>query len=583
MGAGRDAMQDVEIVDDLVLEDAPGPSHDLPGPGRRAGTRAGPSPRSGAPSGSPTGTRAADASRADADADVSPGDDAAEAHDPDAARRRRAAALRRTWHRWWPVPVALVLAVVAVQVATDARERDRVAAVQALPGVLHAVDRDLTVQESSAGDPPSTWTPPVEVAGLRITVGATGAGQHRTVHATSAVTGDEVWATSLESEDPVSENLVVIGSDGTTVDAAQDAYDPPQCAAADAGTGPLLCLVRDQASVQQDGGRSLLAPTAAHLVTIDATDGSVTDRRAVEPFTGAAVDGGVLYLASLTDDGLRVTAGRAGTGQQVWRADAALDPALWAGDDLGYPPTVAVDHGHVLVQSMMTAWAFDADDGTLQHTGTWGLAVTRTGLLAESMSATRIFADDGEVLYSDSAALVALAVDDGSVPDLELLLRQDGSTTGALEAVDPRTGRTAWTAERTGWSGAPMILLDGVLYGGGYRTVWALDAATGRELWSTGRELAAGGNVLTDGRYLLALEPDPDRTEIAASARERDGSTDDLVAGGGDQVLVAYRLTDGSRAWTTPVPTDVVSVWEVDGGLVAYRDDSSVVAFEHGS
>ncbi len=257
MGAGSDAMRDVEIVDDLALGDA----------------------RGSAPA------------------------EAAET----AGTRRRVATLRRTLRRWWPVPIALVLVLVAVQVAADARERDRLAAVRALPGVLREVDRDLTVRETSSVDPSGTWTAPFEVAGLRITVDAAGAGAGRTLYAASTVTGEQVWSISL-------------------------------------------------------------------------------------------------------------------------------------------------------------------------------------------------------------------------------------------------------------------------------------DATTGRELWSTAREAPADENVLTDGRHLLALEPDPDRIVPVAAVPEEDRSVGDETTGSAsDQVLVAYRLTDGSRAWTTPVPGAVVSVWEVDGTLVAYRADSSVVTFEPGS
>jgi outer membrane protein assembly factor BamB len=117
-----------------------------------------------------------------------------------------------------------------------------------------------------------------------------------------------------------------------------------------------------------------------------------------------------------------------------------------------------------------------------------------------------------------------------------------------MRAVDPGTGEVAWERTLPQDGTSSLVLLDGVLYGAGGTTVWAVDAATGAEVWTAEGERsdASGTGLLTDGVALLRAERAP---------------------GDGDRLLAAYRLTDGRRLWATPLPGDVVTLWAQQGRL----------------
>ncbi|MCG7286548.1 hypothetical protein MHY85_11275 [Cellulomonas sp. ACRRI] len=61
--------------------------------------------------------------------------------------------------------------------------------------------------------------------------------------------------------------------------------------------------------------------------------------------------------------------------------------------------------------------------------------------------------------------------------------------------------------------------------------------------------------LMTDGVHLLRVERDPES---------------------GVPVLAAYRLTSGGRAWATPLPPGVDSVW-TQGGILYGQGDGGVV------
>jgi outer membrane protein assembly factor BamB len=328
----------------------------------------------------------------------------------------------------------------------------------------------------------------------------------------------------------------------------------------------VLCVVLEQKSVEQEDGYWTLAPpSAASLVTLDAQTGAVLGTEDLPPRTGGTAENGVLYLASLAEDAttLTVTASDALTGAQRWTGTLPVDGGDWSQSDLALrAPSVRVDRGHLVVDSIPVTWVIDPSDGTVEMTGSIGMGISRTGLVVESSSATQMFDLDGTVLLSEAAAPAGLAVDDGSVPDLEILVSQSQSTARTLTAVDPRTGRTAWTLERTGWQDAGMILLDDVLYGTTTRSAWAVDATTGRELWSAEALTASGTQAVTDGENLLVTTWGP--------ADGPDGTVENRY------LLTALRLSDGATLWSTALPDGLQAVWSVGGDLVGFTEDGGL-------
>jgi outer membrane protein assembly factor BamB len=96
-----------------------------------------------------------------------------------------------------------------------------------------------------------------------------------------------------------------------------------------------------------------------------------------------------------------------------------------------------------------------------------------------------------------------------------------------------------------------------VLYGSDVDALWAVDAVTGDELWSVAAQPVEDARLMTDGRHLLRAE----RADESA-----------------DLVLSAYDIGTGRRAWTTPLPEGVESLWPLDGpALFGYGGDGSQV------
>jgi hypothetical protein len=161
-------------------------------------------------------------------------------------------------------------------------------------------------------------------------------------------------------------------------------------------------------------------------------------------------------------------------------------------------------------------------------------------------------ADESEV----QGIAVPVAPDDGSAPGLLLVQRLDGTLDGLLAAVDARTGRTLWERAVHRGTYSPLIVLDGVVYGDGGTSVWALDLLTGEEHWSTAAQLGQVGTWFTDGESLLRTESDPTTGALALSADD---------------------LGDGHRAWTAPLPEGITWV-RARAGAPFGLDDAGVVS-----
>ncbi|MCG7287696.1 PQQ-binding-like beta-propeller repeat protein [Cellulomonas sp. ACRRI] len=468
-----------------------------------------------------------------------PGDAPAEA-----ARRRR----RRTLLRWWPLAVVAAAAVGAGQLVAGARERERVVSARGVDGV---VDHDLVpplAVEPLAGteDAPAARTG-ILAGDLRVDAERPVLGEPRAVVAVVAADGRRAWRTEVEPAARAE---------------AQPSMQTPACSAVDEPTTRVICLVEDSPTTPEaDGAWSAGPPTRTRMLTLDAATGAVLAERELAPMASAVVDGDSLLLAQVDDqDVLRVTredaeAVTGSVGAPSWStvlANGPLDGGGWG------TPGIWVDRGHLVVGSAVASWVLDPDDGTVVTAGSrvW---VGRTGALLSwsgDDAVVRLLASDGTGGARVSGTPVWLAVDDGSAPGLELLSRVvDGGR--RLSAVVAVTGEVVWERASDDDTDGALILLGGVLYGADGTTVWAVDAADGRQIWRTPREPDADGTPLTDltGDWLRTLT---DGRRLLLQQTTADGP-----------VLVAWSLASGERLWAEPMPAEVGPFLQVvDGALV---------------
>lgn len=492
--------------------------------------------------------------------------------DADAAHARRVARRRRLVRRWWPVPAVLAGALVAAQLVADAREHDRVAARQEVPGVLRTVEPGLPAVRRYDQTIASVVLSGVVAGDLRVGVASPPWDAARELVALDRA-GDQVWSTSLEDPD--------LGAPDTGM-------DYPTCAADAEPVAVVRCLVLDRtaADAPDDSGTwTPVEPTAARLVALDVDDGAVRGSRQVPPMSGWGGQGTVQVLASVADGTLRVTAwdtaaDRGGPDDPgaapLWRTDVALDGG-GATQQLAYPPGVTVTPERVLVQGDLGSWSFAAADGRLQVAERDYLSVSRTGYLAAATGAgVRLLGDDGGTVAELPGAPLYLTVDDGSVPGVELIATS-GPDGRAIAAVDVESGADVWSAPHPRWTESSVVLLEGVLYGADQDAVWAVDAATGRERWRTVLDVTGESALMTDGRSLLVVARPDDLTGLGLTVGAPAGGAVPATDDGSTRAVAALDLGTGAPAWATRLPDDVRGVWSWQADLLGYGDADVVV------
>jgi outer membrane protein assembly factor BamB len=490
------------------------------------------------------------------------GDDSDHRRDPAAAARRRAR-LGRLLRRWWPVPVVLAGALVATQVVLDARERDRVAALQEVPGVLRTVDRSLEPR-ATADDLTALLGWGEFVAGdLRITTAGDGQGAERALVARTA-DGTEAWRTSLEAAP---------GGDPTST------VDFPACAADAEPATVIRCLVVDRdasATLEEAAGWQVGPPLRGRLVAVDARTGAVLASREVPGLSNLAGADARQVLLSVDDGALHLTSWD--TAADPLGPDDPAAPALWRArvplertpqHPLSFAPWLALTDVGVLVGGDLGSWAFASDDGELLLAADGELGASRTGYL--TVDGTRLVDPDGGELPALPGTPVWYAVDDGSLPGTEIVLGA-GPDGVRLIAVEAGTGRELWSVPQERMAASVVVLLADVLYGAGDDAVWARDARDGRELWRTrvGPTADGGLRLHTDGQHLLVTARPEDLGEAGIP----------VAPGGGDVALAALDLGSGRPAWATRLPEGVHGVGSTptgDGELIGWGDDGTLV------
>ena len=374
----------------------------------------------------------------------------------------------------------LMLTLVGVQSSLDERERERLAYLADVPGVL-----------SPLHDPPAalrTWTPSAGALVAQDPTGhwAIGARYHLggvDLRGTDPDTGDVLWSVpfSLDAALPPggrSEFPSVWVRCTTTT-----SPDGPRavCAAevsparADGAVTPLLVL--DPAS-----GRTLATPSLEAGALWSATGSYLVVAR---PHRDAA--GAVRWVLSATDPA---------TGALRWQRRTPWVPEVHEvrfGDQvIRSQSDLTSDDDRVLLTDSGHAWLFSADgeprgDVTVQTDGWAELA--RSGALVWTPWQT--FAVPAGVLVTRDGTRVAvgerparLAVDDGSARDVVLLsersARGEAPQDGTLVGRDATSGAELWRL--TGTTGEPL-LVDGVVHVAQGDGVRAVDARTGESRW----------------------------------------------------------------------------------------------------
>ncbi|WP_147796420.1 PQQ-binding-like beta-propeller repeat protein [Cellulomonas sp. Y8] len=452
-------------------------------------------------------------------------DDVTEPQPGPVAPSLTAARARALLRRWWPAPVAVVLALVAAQVVADRRDEAAADRFRSTPGVLaETVTAPLEATPWGTGDAMGLLMSGTRTAdGLIAGVLTPGSGEPAAVVALDPGTGEEQWRAEIG---------VLVTEDGYTRSAS--------CTSgADAPAATLWCAVTDGPA--GDGG-----PVTTRLVEVDLAARAVAGARELEPGAEATVVGDVLVVGVRRGDGLVLTGSDVG-GTERWRTeiDDPVDPSFWSG-------WLASAGGHVIVQGTAATWAVDPADGRIEADAGALYAARGDALVAvPTTGALRLLGPDGSATATLDGYPLYLSPDDGSAPGIQPVSAPDGSG-GVVRGVEAATGRTLWerpaeTGPRSGY-----LLLDGVLYGTDLGAVWAVDALTGAERWSVTAPPVDGTGLMTDGRHLLRAE--------------REDGTADLV-------LSAYDLGSGRRAWTTPLPDGVEFLWSWDGALYGYGSD----------
>jgi len=460
---------------------------------------------------------------------------------------------RRLWRRWWPVPVAVVLAAGAVQYGVDRHERHQDAQFAAVPGFVDPVRPPVSTRWTGDGTVMQAVNRGT-VIGTRVVGPSLGGDGSVDVVAVDLRSGREQWRTRVE------------GPDIRRGDAGLPVYLVTCAAVQPTDVAPRLAVCLSSTDVGTAGaidGSAVAGPgTDSRLVVLDVATGRtvrsfpVDAAEAVGAQAAAGTagstrspDGGTAVLARALDrGGARVWAVDLATGRQAWAATA---PAPTDHDRRNAPAHVWLAGGQAVVEDG-TAWTtrFAVRDGTLVATdGRWLAATTSpdgarlwlttmpAGLdppgtaPADAAATQAVFLGPGGVTTAAGRAVDTRA-DDGSLPGLGLV------DTGTLAGVDTATGAVRWRADLpSGGDGAAV--LRGVVYVVTPTGVAAVDGRSGRTLWTSATpEGRSTSSLATDGRHVLAL--------AMPLADQQDGLE-----------VVALDPDDGHVAWSSPVPDGV--------------------------
>jgi outer membrane protein assembly factor BamB len=454
---------------------------------------------------------------------------------PGSGRERDGAGVRRRrlLRRWWPVPVAVLAALVAGQSLDASREQADAERRRGVPGVLATTvtaPLEATAWGSGAAAVDVLAAPVRAADGLLVGAVRPGTARPADVVGLDPGTGEEVWRRTIAAPPPPGGYVLV-----------------PTCSSGADPARVLWCTVADGSAPGAPG------PVPTRLVRVDLVERSVGQGEVLPPGSAAVAVGSTVVVATSGPRSVDLVATDGISGELRWRS-AVPDPLGSSGGGAG--PLLSVVDGHLLVGGLTRTWSLDPGTGAVQANGPV-LLVVRGGRLVEltGSGGTQVLGADGTGTVLTEGQALPTAPDDGSAPGLLLVRVPDGTTQGALRAVDADTGEVVWTRAGRGSVATRPLVLDGVVYGSSSREVWAVDLETGADRWAAPGEPGDAGVLLTDGVALL-------RTELVRSTSRR--------------VLAAYALDDGRRLWATPLPDGVDQVRAQDGVLYGSGTDGVV-------
>ncbi|MDC7121456.1 PQQ-like beta-propeller repeat protein [Cellulomonas fimi] len=559
-------MQDVHLVE--VDEHDDGPVT----PGRRTGARGDAPRRRGT---RPAAAAAPHAPGGPADPDDPAAPDTASAAAPDVAAGasgdpRDPAAAARGWVRRHlrvlvPAVVAVAALLVGAQALLDARERARVDALADVRGVLRPVDPGLAVRWAAGAEDARVVESGVLVAGLVVGVAPLPAAQVQ-VRALDERTGALRWTRDLDLPTPL-----------MTLDAASPATwtvcTTAGAAAEDAPARPQGARPPVVACLAQQPGSDIGPAPDVSLWFLDARDGTVLSTRRLPGDTAFTVLDGRFLTATRVDEQedstrWRVTATDPATRDALWTWTTPRIPAprVTQPTDVWSSSFASLDArgDRVLLAVGSSSWLLDADGALLRRDrlepGWWpelarGGAVVHSTWSEDGRPQSRLLRPDGTRATVDATPLW-LTVDDGSAPGAVLFATRDVGPSGVVASVSARdasSGDLRWRV--TGLEATSAVLLDEHLYVVGSDGLAAIDARTGRVVWTTPLARTVD-EIATDGRWLLLRGPGP--------------------------VVEAYATADGGRAWRADLTGEALEAgtslrvgWQVPR-MYALRTDGSV-------
>ncbi|MGR6919451.1 outer membrane protein assembly factor BamB family protein [[Actinomadura] parvosata] len=293
------------------------------------------------------------------------------------------------------------------------------------------------------------------------------------------------------------------------------------------------------------------------------------------------VSGGVVYVA--VSDG-RVVALDASTGRARWsrRLGAQGDLVVAAG-------RVHVNAGDSAIAALdaadgRTLWRFQAGGALRVPTS------VSSGVVYSGSDHGTVYAVDARTGRARWRSRIAGRSDPMTVVAADGLVHA-GSESGVVHALDAATGAPRWRARLGSLAFGPLVI-GGTIYAGGLGTTYALDASTGRRLWTfsapgdrlynvTAPTVARGLAYLggPDGK-LHALEATSGRERWNRSAEAGNGITvvDGTVYTGGDgDSLLALDAATGAIRWSAPIGGEIGREPVVSGGLVYVGSSNGIV------
>jgi outer membrane protein assembly factor BamB len=454
-----------------------------------------------------------------------------------------AAQARTDRRRRWTVSAAGVCAAVLVWIAlgviVEARqEAARLETLAESPGILPPLTEPLAPAWTISG----AWVS--GEAGDLLLVGSSTAGSMRAV---DARTGEVRWTyepASDTADGSYCSALVEVEADGAPGPARERRDAPP---------GLLACTWTDY---DVDGGGAGFGLSTVDIVS--PADGRVLhtlDRKGT--VLTLEVHGGDLVAAIASNEGyVQVDRWTMSTWARQW---TYRSPEPLLGENLssfrGFSTgngVLQVEGQSVLSLSLETGREVDPAEQPVAPdlnvplpdggTAVWDYGTTGRG-------SGRVLDADGSVRFELSGPPLVVPVDDGTDPDV---LFVDSGYHGVL-AVDAATGRELWTSSMP--NGYPIVQVDGVVVLGDWSSVNAVDVRDGSTLWTSEPDRRVGTDGLSDGDVVLL------------AGRER-----------GHPYLGAHAIADGTELWRTPLPDGTTWVYATRAGVVVVGTDYSLTA-----